>query len=318
MNSGHPATLPCLLLTGCTGTFGRAFLDSCLDSYTIRGLSRDELKQSEIEPHPNLRLLLGDVRDKDRLRRAMEGCQIVIHAAALKQVPAGELHPDEFVKTNVLGTLNVIEACHDVGVEKAVLLSSDKAVAPANLYGATKLCAEKMFLAANNIPPTRFSVVRYGNVKGSRGSLLSKKGPVTLTDARATRFWMEPQEAVDLVLLALREMQGGEVFVPKIRAQKVVDMIDPLVLEPAFPKLRAAMGESEESIYAVETGLRPGEKLHESLISQEEVGRTYDCGDHYRVCAEQPYTADGGINWEANIPGQPVPPDFSYTSESCA
>lgn len=293
------------LVTGATGTFGGSFVrrligeaPHTLEPWTIRGLSRDELKQAELrdalaleypDTHTNLRLLLGDVRDRDRLRRAMEGCDLVIHAAALKHVTAGETNPDEFVKTNVLGSLNVIECCHDTGVEKAVLLSSDKAVSPANLYGATKLCAEKMWLAANSIPPTRFSVVRYGNVKGSRGSLLTKKDPV-LTDRRATRFWMEPAEAVDLVLLALREMQGGEVFVPKLESGLVSDH---------FPE------------DARETGLRAGEKLHESLISPEEVARTYDFGDHYRVLP-----AHYGWNHPDNAPiAQLVPPDFTYTSE---
>lgn len=280
------------LVTGISGTFGRAYLDSQLDHGVIRGYSRDEHKQSEIPPHPNLRLLLGDVRDKDRLRRAMEGCDTVIHAAALKRVDAGEHHPDEFVKTNVLGTLNVIECCHDTAVQKAILLSSDKAVSPANLYGATKLCAEKMFLAANNIPPTRFTVVRYGNVKGSRGSVLTKTGPVQLTDARATRFWMEPHQAVDLVLLALQEMHGGEVFVPKLPSGPVKDLL---------PEATA------------ETGLRPGEKLHEALIGPEEVARTWDYGDHYRVMPAEWFPSGLGTTFP-KVPPHPVPPDFTYTS----
>lgn len=300
------------LLTGITGTFGRAFLDSqlCNGSKTsaaagiIRGYSRDEFKQSELHPHPQLRLLLGDIRDKDRLRRAMEGCEVVIHAAALKRVEAGEKAPDEFVKTNVLGTLNVIEACHDTGVEKAVLLSSDKAVHPANLYGATKLCAEKLWLAANAIPPTKFSVVRYGNVKGSRGSILEKETPV-IRDDRATRFWMNVSEAVDLVLLALQEMQGGEVFVPKIGSARVAEMV---YAKGEFP-------------VRVNTGLLPGEKLHESLISTEEVPHTWDFANHYRVL---PHHLGDGPGYLARHP-QPfasngcspmrVPPDFTYTSE---
>lgn len=299
-------TMTVALISGLTGTWGQALLEAD-PPWTIRGLSRDELKQSELrEQYPNVRWLLGDVRDRDRLRRAMEGCDTVVHAAALKRVDAGEYDPGEFIKTNVLGTMNVAECALDCGVEKAVLLSSDKAVSPANLYGSTKLCAERYFLAANAYGGNRckFSVVRYGNVKGSRGSLLAKTGPVTLTDARATRFWMEPSEAVDLVLLALREMQGGEVFVPKIGARLVADMVE-AVGEPA-------------------TGLRPGEKLHEALIAPEEVSRTYDFGDHYRVL---PAPTPGEVGYLARHPqplasgGQSpmrVPADFSYTSENCA
>lgn len=316
-----------VLLTGATGTFGHALLDSGQD-WTIRAYSRDEHKQHVLaERYPEVRWLLGDVRDRNRLRRAMEGCDTVIHAAALKHVTAGEYNPDEFVKTNVLGTLNVVEACHDTGVQKAVLLSSDKAVHPANLYGATKKCGEALFLAANSIPPTKFSVVRYGNVRGSRGSVLTKAAP-RLTDARATRFWMDASEAVELVLLALREMQGGEVFVPKLKAQKVADLIAfragmghqwqnypvgndsrrcelcGLTLTNAqfasrpYPELCPAAPRPED------LGLRPGEKLHETLISEEEVPRTYDCGDHYRIVAPHKVGVGYGL----------VPADFTYTS----
>ncbi len=277
------------LVTGLTGTFGRALLERDLD-WTIRAYSRDEHKQHELAAlYPDVRWLLGDVRDKERLERAMEGVDVVIHAAALKHVPAGEANPDEFVKTNVLGSLNVVEACHAAGVEKAVLLSSDKAVHPVNLYGASKLCAERLFLAANVLPPTRFSVVRYGNVKGSRGSVLTLESP-RITHPDATRFWMEPSEAVDLVLLALAEMQGGEVFVPKIFPGRVADLIDDS--GPA-------------------SGLRPGEKLHETLIAPEEVSRTYDCDDHYRISNYHPFTE---VESDMFQPGIPVPADFTYTS----
>lgn len=281
-------------MTGVTGTFGEAFVAATHSDWTIRGLSRDEYKQVLLaERFPGLRLLLGDVRDLPRLKRAAQGCDIVIHAAALKQVPKCESDPEECVKTNVVGTMNVIEACLDAGVEKAVLLSSDKAVHPANLYGASKKCAEALWLAANVYAGTRFSAVRYGNVKGSRGSVLDKVGPVTLTDARATRFWMEASEAVDLVLLALREMQGGEVFVPKLEARRTVDTRDEWIAG---------------------TGLRPGEKLHETLISEEEVPRTSDWGDHYRILPPGYITT---IDQDAHYPVA-VPADFSYTSEVTA
>lgn len=273
-----------LLLTGATGTFGRAFLDEHSGDQ-IRAFSRDEFKQSELRGlFPNDRWLLGDVRDLERLRRAVDGCDTVIHAAALKQVPAGEYNPGEFVKTNVIGSMNVVEACLDRGVERAVLISSDKAVHPVNVYGATKLCAEKLWLAANAYggEQCKFSVVRYGNVRGSRGSV-HERGRVSLTDARATRFWMEPGQAVELVLLALREMQGGEVFVPKLDRSLVADAVDH---------------------DGTETGLRPGEKLHEQLISDEEVGRTYDFGDHFRVLPV------GALTNKACL----VPSDFMYTS----
>lgn len=274
------------LLTGATGTFGSAYLEHNTVE-TIRAYSRDEHKQAELAEHyPEVRWLLGDVRDRTRLRRAMDGCQTVIHAAALKHVTAGEYNPGEFIKTNIDGTMNVVEACLDVGVERAVLISSDKAVHPVNLYGATKLCAEKAFLAANAYGGNqcKFSVVRYGNVKGSRGSVHTK-GKVRLTDARATRFWMDPADAVDLVTLALRDMQGGDVFVPKLSAALVAAVI--------------------EHDNGMETGLRPGEKLHERLISDEEIPRTYDCGDYYLITDVPP-----------NPWATPVDPDFRYTSET--
>jgi UDP-N-acetylglucosamine 4,6-dehydratase len=274
------------LVTGATGTFGQALLQAA-PGWTIRAYSRDEHKQAELaEFYPEVRWLLGDVRDRARLKRAMEGADVVVHAAALKHVTAGEYNPDEFVKTNVLGTLNVAQACLDAGVEKAVFLSSDKAVHPVNLYGATKLCGEKVWLSAGNLhgQQTRFSVVRYGNVKGSRGSVLTKEAPV-LRDARATRFWMDPEHAVLLVLLAVEQMQGGEVFVPKLEASLVTDMQNSWVEGPG--------------------GLLPGEKLHESLVSDEEVGRTYDFGSHYCILPRDHPLA---------LISVPVPDDFTYTS----
>ncbi len=301
-------TKPTVLLSGVTGTFGGWFVRRVLqENWVVRGYSRDEHKQAELadqlalewpETHVNLRLLIGDVRDLPRLKRAMEGCDVVIHAAALKHVTAGEHNPDEFVKTNVLGTLNVAAAALDCGVKKAVFLSSDKAVHPVNLYGATKLCGEKIWLSAGNLKATdtKFSVVRYGNVKGSRGSVLTKPNPI-LRDRHATRFWMEPSEAVDLVLLALREMQGGEVFVPKLHASRVSDFL----------------GDVLDAYGHTDTGLLPGEKLHETLIATEEVPRTLDFGNHYRIVPEGYFKIHDG--WEG-VPEYvtAVPADFTYTS----
>ena len=258
------------LVTGATGTFGQAFLERLQGDWVLRAFSRDEVKQSELrERFPFVRWLIGDVRDLGRLRRACDGVDVVVHAAALKQVPSCEYNPGECIKTNVDGTRNVVEACLDAGVSKAVFISSDKAVHPVNIYGASKLCAEKLWLASNAYggDTSKFSVVRYGNVRGSRGSVLEAKKIVSLTDRRATRFWMDVSEAVDLVLLAFEHMAGGEVFVPKIASALVADVI---------------------RHNGVETGLRPGEKLHERLISDEEVSRTFDCGDHYRVCDYRP------------------------------
>lgn len=276
-----------LLVTGATGTFGQAFLDSGTAAGDVRAFSRDEHKQAELaDRYPGVRWLLGDVRDLERLRRACRGVTTVIHAAALKQVPACEYNPGECIKTNVQGSMNVVEACLDCGVEKAILVSSDKAVHPVNVYGASKLCAEKLWLAANAYggAQTAFSVVRYGNVRGSRGSVHTK-GKVALTNKAATRFWMEPEQAVELVLLALSQMRGGEVFVPKLHAARISDVLDH---------------------DGTETGLRPGEKLHEQLISDEEVPHTFDCGDHYRIVRSMPSDVYFGYAH--------VPSDFRYTS----
>ena len=303
-----------VLCTGITGTWGEALLAS-EPAWKIRGFSRDEHKQALLaERYPDLRLLIGDVRDLNRLKRAMEGCDTVIHAAALKHVTACEKNPGEALKTNAVGTMNVAEACLDTGVQRAVFLSSDKAVHPVNVYGATKATGEKCWLASNAYGGNRckFSVVRYGNVKGSRGSVLTKESP-RLTDARATRFWMEPHEAVDLVLLALREMQGGEVFVPKLRAARVVDEHSEWAAQLyGDPTTRT----DPTIVWATppETGLRPGEKLHETLISDEEVPRTLDFGDHYRIVPTG-YTCEVIQAAYGDWP-RSVPPDFSYTSEA--
>lgn len=275
------------LLTGATGTFGQAFLGRVLgDGWTVRAFSRDEHKQHELRTvQGDVRWIIGDVRDRAKLTRAMEGCDVVVHAAALKHVTSCERNPGEALFTNAVGSWNVVEACLDAHVEQAVLLSSDKAVHPVNVYGMTKGAAEKCWLGAGAYGGDRckFSVVRYGNVKGSRGSVLDSSTPVTLTDSRATRFWMNVTEAVDLVLLALRHMRGGEVFIPKLSGFRVADIV------PAGGQ---------------ETGLRRGEKLHETLISDEEISRTWDCGTHYLI-------AD-----QADVGARRVPANFRYSSEA--
>lgn len=272
-----------VLVTGGTGTFGRAFVSRLLAIPEIKKIivfSRDEFKQSEMQQEVNderLRFFLGDVRDLQRLERAFHDVDIVVHAAALKQVPALEYNPLEAVKTNILGTQNVIEAALDNNIDKVLLISSDKAVQPINLYGATKLCAEKLFVAANAYrgekKKTKFSVVRYGNVLGSRGSLLEiikrqrPKGVVTLTDERMTRFWIKVDEVMNIILKSIGRMQGGEIFVPKMRSLRVSDIIRTLA-----PECRV------ENI-----GMRPGEKLHEILITEYEALRTKDIEDMFVI-----------------------------------
>lgn len=272
-----------VLVTGGTGSFGKKFVEIMLRDFHPKKLiifSRDELKQHEMRmngyDHPSLRFFIGDVRDKERLNRAMQGVNIVIHAAALKQVPACEYNPFEAVKTNVLGAQNIIDAAIDVRVEKVVALSTDKAVNPVNLYGATKLCAEKMFIQGNSYSRaggTIFSCVRYGNVIGSRGSVIplflsqKKSGKVTITDKRMTRFWITLDEAVQLVVNVVAHMQGGEIFLPKIPSMKIMDLT------------RAIAPECEIDII----GIRPGEKIHEVLITEEEGRHTIDYDGMYVV-----------------------------------
>lgn len=295
-------------MTGGTGTFGNYFLDWALPRHKIRVYSRDELKQSELRhkygDHPNLRLLIGDVRDYDRLRRAAENVAIIIHAAALKQVPSCEYNPFETVKTNVLGTQNVVDAALDNEVPRALLISSDKAVSPINTYGASKMLAEKIMVAANSYAGghnTRFSAVRYGNVQGSRGSVhevFAKQVAAgqlpTVTDERATRFFFEPLDAIRLVKYAMTDMRGGEIFVPKMRARRIIDVArefaDELVARP-------------QDINWVFVGPRPGEKLHETLITEEEARRTEERTDCYVIWPQ--------------FNGHSLPEGFSYTSE-CA
>jgi UDP-N-acetylglucosamine 4,6-dehydratase len=275
-----------ILITGGTGSFGKAFIAETLQRYPhIQRLaiySRDELKQWELQQlypgqdFPQLRFFIGDVRDRDRLRRALEGIDTVVHAAALKQVPAAEYNPMEFINTNVLGAENVVQACLDTGVNRVVALSTDKAAAPINLYGATKLCSDKLFIAANNIKGVRdlgFSVVRYGNVMGSRGSVIpfflekAKNGVLPITDPGMTRFNISLSEGVAMVLWALENAMGGELFVPKIPSYRITDVAE-------------AIGPSCEKPI---TGIRPGEKIHEEMITASDSFTTVDLGPYYAV-----------------------------------
>ena len=301
-----------ILVTGGTGSFGKAFIHELLDNHDPRRVviySRDELKQYEcrqmFNDDPRLRWFLGDIRDLPRLNRAMHGINHVVHAAALKQVDTAEYNPFEFVKTNIIGSQNVIEACIDAGVKKVVALSTDKASSPINLYGATKLTADKLFITGNHYAaayPTRFSVVRYGNVMGSRGSVipffrrLGEAGEsLPITDLRMTRFFITLPQAVRFVLDSFEIMQGGELYVPRIPSMKITDLAQAVV--PG-----AAMHSS---------GLRPGEKLHEEMISAEEGRRTLRLGDRYVL---QPDLASWGYQPPAD--GEPVPDGFHYTSDT--
>lgn len=301
-----------VLITGGTGTFGRAFIERVLSSSQVKKViifSRDELKQSEIQrQYPNetrLRYFIGDVRDLERLKLAFEGVDIVVHAAALKQVPATEYNPFEAVKTNVIGSQNVIDAALFAQVSKAILVSSDKAVEPINLYGATKLSAEKLFTAANAYSnddhPTYFSVVRYGNVIGSRGSLvelvekLRSTGSIPLTDVRMTRFWIRIETVVDVVLECISLMHGGEVFVPKMKNMRVADVISLLAPECKLE----------------DVGIRPGEKLHETLITEYEAKRTKELERIYVIRPEFGMT---DMRWLEKSPN--VSEDFSFRSDS--
>lgn len=280
-----------VLVTGGTGSFGKMFVKTLLEKYpSINRLvifSRDELKQFEMaqqfspERYPALRYFIGDVRDAERLRRAFEGIDIVVHAAALKQVPAAEYNPFEAIKTNVLGAQNVIDAALDRGVRRVVALSTDKAAAPINLYGATKLCSDKLFVAANHSKGARdirFSVVRYGNVMGSRGSVIPffldkrRTGVLPITDERMTRFNITLQEGVDLVLKALGQMWGGEIFVPKIPSYRILD-----VAEAIAPECRREV-----------VGIRPGEKLHEEMITETDGLNTLQFADHFVIQPAMP------------------------------
>jgi UDP-N-acetylglucosamine 4,6-dehydratase (inverting) len=300
-----------ILLTGGTGSFGNAFVARALAQLpdaTIRVYSRDELKQSQMQERfddDRIRYFIGDVRDRRRLTRAAQGADVIVHAAAMKQVSASEYNPFEAVQTNVLGGQNIVDAAIDAGVRRVVALSTDKAVNPVNLYGATKLCAEKIIVQGNAYAAgskTRLSCVRYGNVVGSRGSVVPlfrrqmSEGRFTITDERMTRFWITLDQAVDLVLYAFDHMVGGEVFVPKIPSMRVTDLAK--AMAPDLPV---------ELI-----GIRAGEKLHESLLTVDESRHSIDAGEVYVVLPEHPW-------WVANpewLAGIPLHDGFTYTSDT--
>ncbi len=305
MNLDHKS----ILITGGTGSFGKKFVEIILNRYKpsrVIVFSRDEFKQYEMQKvfnAPCMRYFLGDVRDAERLHRALHKVDIVIHAAALKQVPAVEYNPFEAVKTNVIGAENIISMSIDNGVKQVIALSSDKAVNPVNMYGATKLCADKLFVAGNiySAGRTQFSVVRYGNVIGSRGSVvpafraLRATGKIPITDARMTRFWIALEQGVELVLSGLDLMEGGEIFVPKIPSMKILDLAD--VLAPGCEKQFV--------------GIRPGEKLHEVLVPADESRRTLEFPDKYIICPDDPHWKNGKLK-----DGKKVSEDFSYTSDT--
>ena len=294
-----------ILVTGGTGSFGKKFVETVLQEHDPKKLiifSRDEMKQYEMskafdDKDRRLRFFIGDVRDAERLNRAFRGVDIVIHAAALKIVPTAEYNPFEAIKTNVIGAENIINVAMNNNVEKVIALSTDKAANPANLYGATKLCAEKMFIAANNyFPKTKFSVVRYGNVFGSRGSVVpffkecSNKGVVPITDERMTRFWITLEQGVNFVIQCIKDMNGGEIFIPKIPSMKVVDLA------------KAICPDCKREII----GIRAGEKLHETLVSEDDGIHTYEYEDRfitYPYVVDHKDKKDGGKALDFNFKG---------------
>jgi UDP-N-acetylglucosamine 4,6-dehydratase len=299
-----------ILLTGGTGSFGNAFIRRVHERWpdaVIRIFSRDELKQHDMRARiddSNLRFVLGDIRDRNRLVRAAHGCDYIVHAAAMKQVPACEYNPFEAVQTNVVGAQNVVDAAIDCGVRRVVALSTDKAVNPVNLYGATKLCAEKIIVQGNAYAAgadTRLSCVRYGNVIGSRGSVVPvfqrqrDEGLLTITDERMTRFWITLDEAVELVFYAMERSRGGEIYVPKIPSMRIGDLAD--AVAPEVPR--------------EVTGIRPGEKLHELLLTADEARHAIEMDDKFIVMPEHPW-------WDAHAVGQGKPLDdgFVYASNT--
>ena len=301
-----------ILVTGGTGSFGKKFIRIMLDEFHPKKIiiySRDELKQHEMRAtgydHPTLRYFIGDIRDAERLRRAMHGVDIVVHAAALKQVPACEYNPMEAIKTNIMGTSNVVEAALDGGVKKVMALSTDKAVNPVNLYGATKLAAEKLVVQSNAYAAgtaTRYSCTRYGNVVGSRGSVVPvflaqrQSGKITVTDERMTRFWLSLEQGVHFVIRCSEQMHGGEVFVPKIPSTKVIDLAHAIAPDAGIEVI----------------GIRPGEKLHEVLVSEDEARTTVELDDMFVI---QPVEAMWFVyDWESK--GRPLPAGFRYTSDT--
>ena len=302
-----------ILITGGTGSFGHTFVPMLLERYDPRRViifSRDEMKQWEMakkfEGDPRVRFFIGDVRDRDRLYRALDGVDYVVHAAATKIVPTAEYNPFECVKTNVIGAMNLVDACIDKGVKKLVALSTDKASSPINLYGATKLTSDKLFVAGNHYAgqnPTRFSVVRYGNVMGSRGSVIpffmsiKDKGVLPITDERMTRFMISLEDGVELVWHAFNDMEGGEIYVKKIPSMKVTDLA------------RVIAPDARHEI----VGIRPGEKLHEQMISAEDSYCTYEYTEHFKILPQ--------INfWDKDASrikdGKKVSEGFVYSSDN--
>lgn len=304
-----------ILVTGGTGSFGNAFVPMTLSKYNPKKIviySRDEMKQWEMAKKfagdPRVRFFIGDVRDRERLYRALDGIDTVIHAAATKIVPTAEYNPFECVKTNVIGAMNLIDACIDKKVKRVVALSTDKASSPINLYGATKLASDKLFVAGNSYAgshDTRFAVVRYGNVMGSRGSVipfflsLKAKGTLPITDERMTRFMITLQQGVELVWHALDDMEGGEIYVKKIPSMKVVDIADAV-----------APGAGHDIV-----GIRPGEKLHEQMIGPEDSFYTYEYADHYKILPAIHNWSDCANRIKD---GRKVTDGFSYTSDGNA
>ena len=303
-----------VLVTGGTGSFGKNFVEQVLKESAVKKLivfSRDELKQSEMRgkySDERLNFFLGDVRDLDRLHRAFRGVDIVIHAAALKQVPALEYNPLEAIKTNIIGSQNVIDAAIDQSVGKVVFISTDKAAQPVNLYGATKLCAEKLFINANSFSQSRaiLSVVRYGNVLGSRGSIVdvlrknkNNQQKIKITHPEMTRFWITLKESFDLVAFALKHMEGGEIFIPKIPSMKVTDLFD--VVAPGVKK---------EIM-----GIRPGEKLHEVLLTEDESRHAVDMEQCYVILSEFPNFLKNAYQ-KYHETGQKIKPGFHFSSNT--
>lgn len=302
-----------ILITGGTGSFGHTFVPMTLAKHNPRRLiilSRDEMKQWEMAKiygnDPRVRFFIGDVRDKDRLYRALDGVDYVVHAAATKIVPTSEYNPFECVKTNIHGAMNLVDACIDTGVKRVVALSTDKASSPVNLYGATKLVSDKLFVAGNAYSGehgTRFSVVRYGNVMGSRGSVIpffftqKDKGVLSITDTRMTRFMITLEEGVDLVWHAFDNMIGGEIYVKKIPSMKVTDLA------------QAVSSEARQEVI----GIRPGEKLHEQMISEEDAAYTYEYADYFKIL---PAINDWSTCEKRIQDGKKVTEGFSYTSNN--
>ncbi|WP_018214826.1 UDP-N-acetylglucosamine 4,6-dehydratase (inverting) [Salinispora vitiensis] len=301
-----------ILITGGTGSFGKEFLRNVLAESTparVVVFSRDELKQYELRrdlgDDPRLRWFIGDIRDRHRLTRAMHGIDFVVHAAALKQVDTAEYNPSEFIATNITGSQHVVDAAIEAGVQKVIALSTDKASSPINLYGATKLVADKLFVSANHYAaghPTRFAVVRYGNVMGSRGSVvplfrrLAAEGrSLPITDKRMTRFWITLEQAVQFVLDSFEQMQGGELFVPRIPSMRILDLVEAVAPEATTHEI----------------GIRPGEKLHEEMIAPDDSRRTLRAADRFIV---QPTIATWGYQPPSEC--EPVPDGFAYQSDS--